>query len=740
MQIWVKTVQELRVMSDPLKPPEPYSEPPLAHTDALPIGARLSEFEILSLLGVGGFGMVYRAYDHSLHRTVAIKEYMPSALAGRSEGQTISTRSTNDQTSLVTGLRSFVNEARLLAQFEHPSLVKVYRFWEANNTAYMVMPLYSGLTFRQARALMQKPPTEAWLRTVLWSILGALKYLHENNIVHRDVSPDNIFLQDVGPPVLLDLGAARRAVTDATHKHTAILKVNYAPIEQYAGADDMRQGPWTDLYSVAAVMHGCLCNEAPLPATFRVLRDGMPSVQSITQTIQTHFGQSYSSEFVGAISHALAIQPTERPQSVQEFSDEMALATPANVQKFVWRESLGVLSAGGQPAGAAHVTAGPTSGMNPGPAMRSTADPDVTRIIQPGAVAPKSVTQSLIQPSTQPVQSDMTIPGPLAHDSTSLTSDSMFPDFANSAHNRVTDLSDATVIMARSAPSSIAAEAAFASGVAAPLVPVATPADTPAPAPADFPANHSADSRIDSRVDYPADLPKADVSVPAPSKKIGMFAALAAVVLIGGGFAFWNSGKSASTSVSTPVSAPVPAPGLSSATAVVTPPPAAPAAPVRATPEAEIINEKAPVPVAVVSTAVAAAPAVSATRPASAPRSASSAALAAASAAGLPKKPASAPVVPPVKPSLPIDPVVPPAERPATASTDGRPAQPAAPPASVSGAAPERRGPVENCANANFFSRSMCIFNECEKPEYTRLPLCVENRKRLQDAAQQGTK
>ena len=202
------------------------AEPLLAHADALPVGTKLGEFEVLSLLGVGGFGMVYRAYDHSLHRTVAIKEYMPSAMAGRSQGLTMATRSSTDQQTLITGLRSFVSEARLLAQFDHPSLVKVYRFWEANNTAYMSMPLYRGVTLRQARLLLQRPPSEEWLRIVLWAILGALKYLHENNIVHRDVSPDNIFLQELGPPVLLDLGAARRTITETSHRHTAILKVN----------------------------------------------------------------------------------------------------------------------------------------------------------------------------------------------------------------------------------------------------------------------------------------------------------------------------------------------------------------------------------------------------------------------------------------------------------------------------------------------------------------------------------
>ena len=133
----------------------------VSHIDALPPGTRLAEFEILGLLGVGGFGMVYKAFDHSLHRAVAIKEYMPSALAGRSQGQSLWVRSSSDQQTFQAGLVSFVGEARLLAQFDHPSLVKVFRFWEANNTAYMVMPLYSGMTLKQARAQMRTPPPEA---------------------------------------------------------------------------------------------------------------------------------------------------------------------------------------------------------------------------------------------------------------------------------------------------------------------------------------------------------------------------------------------------------------------------------------------------------------------------------------------------------------------------------------------------------------------------------------------------
>lgn len=325
------------------RPNQPGETPVAAitHLDALSAGTMLGEFEVQSLLAIGGFGMVYRGYDHTLHRQVAIKEYMPSALVGRPAGLALSARSQADDAPFRTGLQSFIDEARLLAQFDHPSLVKVYRFWEANNTAYMAMPLYSGMTLKEARRRMSGPPPEAWLRKVLWSVLQALQVLHEANTLHRDVSPDNIFLQDIGPPVLLDLGAARKAILDSSQKHTAILKVNYAPIEQYADAADLREGPWTDLYALAAVVHGCICNEAPLPATFRVVRDRMPSFAQVTQTAQAHFGQAYTGSFVSAVSHALAIEPAQRPQSTAAWSEEMQLQAPQDMARFDWRAALG---------------------------------------------------------------------------------------------------------------------------------------------------------------------------------------------------------------------------------------------------------------------------------------------------------------------------------------------------------------------------------------------------------------
>jgi len=320
------------------------------HVDALPPGTRLGEFELLDLLGVGGFGMVYQAFDHQLRRFVAIKEYMPAALAGRADGHSLWVRSSSDEQSFQAGLASFVDEARLLARFDHPGLVKVFRFWEANHTAYMVMPMYSGMTLKQARAHMRTPPPEAWLRTLLWSVASALRVLHEGQTLHRDISPDNIFLQDRGPPVLLDLGAARHAISGSGQKHAAVLKVNYAPLEQYTdAAAHLQQGPWSDLYALGAMVHGCLCNDTPLPATLRAMRDRMVPFSRVARRVRKQYGIEYSRPFVDAVAQCLALQPQDRPQSIAAFLQAMGMTSaPAGLESFDFRAQLGDIWAGPQ--------------------------------------------------------------------------------------------------------------------------------------------------------------------------------------------------------------------------------------------------------------------------------------------------------------------------------------------------------------------------------------------------------
>jgi len=249
---------------------------PADTANALPPGHRLHEFELRGVIGVGGFGIVYRAFDHSLEREVAIKEYMPSALAGRSSKQQVSLLSASHSETFALGLSSFVNEARLLARFDHPSLVKVHRFWEDNGTAYMVMPLYRGTTLRLLRQQSDACPDSAWLVRLLQQLLGALEVLHHEGVYHRDIAPDNVLVSDDALPVLLDFGAARRVIGDRNQTLTAILKPSYAPLEQYAESTGMRQGPWTDFYALGATLHYLITGKAPVPATARAISDEQP--------------------------------------------------------------------------------------------------------------------------------------------------------------------------------------------------------------------------------------------------------------------------------------------------------------------------------------------------------------------------------------------------------------------------------------------------------------------------------
>jgi len=159
--------------------PAPAPQRRTGSDEALPVGTRLFEFEIVDLVGQGGFGIVYLADDHSLQRRVAIKEYMPSALATRGADASVIVRSERHADTFEIGRRSFVNEARLLAQFDHPALLKVYRFWEANGTAYMAMPYYAGKTLRDTlRERQGQPPDEAWIRKILAPVMDALELMH----------------------------------------------------------------------------------------------------------------------------------------------------------------------------------------------------------------------------------------------------------------------------------------------------------------------------------------------------------------------------------------------------------------------------------------------------------------------------------------------------------------------------------------------------------------------------------
>jgi serine/threonine protein kinase len=302
-------------------PPAPKARPDMGNH--LPVGTFLAEFEITELLGEGGFGIVYLARDHSLHRRVALKEYMPSALAARTGPTEVSVKSERHRETFEAGLKSFVNEARLLAQFDHASLVKVYRFWEANGTAYMVMPFYEGITLKQQLKDMGAPPNEAWLMELLGPLTEALQVIHAEQCFHRDIAPDNvILLKGNNRPLLLDFGAARRVIGDMTQALTVILKPGYAPVEQYAEVPGMKQGPWTDVYALAAVVYYAIMGKTPPTSVGRLMND------SYVPLVQAAAGR-YSAKFLEAIDRALIVKPEERTASIDALRHELGLDTMA---------------------------------------------------------------------------------------------------------------------------------------------------------------------------------------------------------------------------------------------------------------------------------------------------------------------------------------------------------------------------------------------------------------------------
>ncbi|MFO1294433.1 MAG: serine/threonine-protein kinase [Rubrivivax sp.] len=305
-------------------PPRPAPEDDMGN--GLPVGTRLGEFEITRLVGEGGFGIVYEAIDHSLGRHVALKEYMPSALAARNANSQVQVRSERHRETFEAGRKSFVNEARLLASFDHPALVKVYRFWEGNGTAYMVMQFLEGKTLRdilrEQRQAGLPPPDESWLRSVLGPLTEALLVIHGEQCYHRDIAPDNVMQLANGRWLLLDFGAARRVIGDMTQALTVILKPGYAPIEQYAEIPGMKQGAWTDVYALAAVVYFAIMGRTPPPSVSRMLND---TYQPLAQAAAGRYGEP----FLRAIDRALAVRPEERTQTIGELRQQLGLGDAA---------------------------------------------------------------------------------------------------------------------------------------------------------------------------------------------------------------------------------------------------------------------------------------------------------------------------------------------------------------------------------------------------------------------------
>jgi non-specific serine/threonine protein kinase len=293
------------------------SSPP-STPDALPIGMLLGDFKITNVIGFGGFGMVYLAYEKLLDRTVAIKEYLPVSIAGRVGDQTVRVRSLDQLETYEAGLRSFVREAQLQARFSHPAMLEVYRVWEQNGTAYMAMRYYPGTSLRELRKAETTTQglSEALIRNYLEPVCDAVRELHAQNVLHRDIAPDNILIMSNESPVLLDFGAARSVIAGSEQQLTTVLKPGYAPIEQYADDGAMAQGPWTDVYALGAVMYFLVMGTPPPQPVSRLMNESLRDFDLLAPA-------RYSPEFIAVVRRALAVKPENRFQCVEDLCEAL---------------------------------------------------------------------------------------------------------------------------------------------------------------------------------------------------------------------------------------------------------------------------------------------------------------------------------------------------------------------------------------------------------------------------------
>ncbi len=286
---------------------------------ALPPGTRIDDYEIRQWLGGGGFGITYLARDLQLDLPVALKEFFPADCAHRGPGGVVLPRGHGAE-AFQAGLERFVDEARALANFRHPNIVRVLRHLRSHGTACIVMEYERGepLTHWVAR---HQPLDEAALMGLMLPLLDGLAQVHAAGFLHRDIKPDNIYVRSDGQPVLLDFGAARRVLAGAAA--TSIVSPGFAPFEQYHSQGE--QGPWSDLYALGAVMYWMVTGRKPLEAAARIQGDKQPLASQLADP------ERFSPGLLWSIAWAMRPLATQRPQSVAAFRE--ALLTTSRRQE-----------------------------------------------------------------------------------------------------------------------------------------------------------------------------------------------------------------------------------------------------------------------------------------------------------------------------------------------------------------------------------------------------------------------
>ena len=286
--------------------PQPLESAATVNHVALTVGRKIGRYEILGVLGQGGFGITYRARDTQLSREVAIKEYLPVAPAIRQGASTVLPRSTDVADDFVWGRERFIAEGRTLASLhDAPAIVRVFDFLEENGTAYIVMELLRGETL-DSKLKRQGPQSFAEIDAILWPLLDGLQHVHAAGFLHRDIKPANILLSAAGRPTLIDFGASRAAMAGRTAAMTAVFTPGYAAAEQFTSA---KQGPWTDIYGLSATLYCAITGHPPPSAFDRMLDDAY-------EPLGERRPRGFPRPLLVGIDAGLAVRAADRPQSI----------------------------------------------------------------------------------------------------------------------------------------------------------------------------------------------------------------------------------------------------------------------------------------------------------------------------------------------------------------------------------------------------------------------------------------
>lgn len=285
---------------------------------ALSPGYEILWYTIDRVLGQGGFGITYLAHDRNLDRAVAIKEYLPTTFAYRHQDYSVKPITGDHRENFVWGLGSFLKEAQTLARFSHPNIVRVHSVFEENNTAYMVMEYEHGenlaTLYKEQDNLNQQ-----FFEKIFFPIFDGLKEIHKFDFIHRDIKPANIYIREDGTPVLIDFGSARQTTQQQTSEITTLVSQGYTPLEQYS-SNYGDQGPWTDIYALAATVYEGIVGKKPDESLSRsacLMRSKPDLLERLDENVYTGFNQL----FLDAVLAGLKLEPEGRPQSLEDWSD-----------------------------------------------------------------------------------------------------------------------------------------------------------------------------------------------------------------------------------------------------------------------------------------------------------------------------------------------------------------------------------------------------------------------------------